>query len=108
MPTMMLTWKYTLPAFVFPFAFTLHPQGLGLLMRAPLADVVISTATAALGVTALCAGLGGWIRARANAFERVLAGCGGLLLFSAGLWTDLAGVALFAVAVGVHVVRTGR
>ena len=67
LPTMMLTWKYTLPAFVFPFAFTLSPQGLGLLMQAPLADVLISTGTAALGVTALSAGLGGWMRTRANA-----------------------------------------
>ena len=27
--TMMLTWKYTLPAFVVPFAFTLRPEGPG-------------------------------------------------------------------------------
>ena len=27
--TMMLTWKYTLPAFLVPFAFTLSPEGLG-------------------------------------------------------------------------------
>src|SRR4030095_7323559 len=50
MPTMMLTWKYTLPAFVFPFAFTLSPQGLGLLLQAPWSDVLVSTGTAALGV----------------------------------------------------------
>jgi TRAP-type uncharacterized transport system fused permease subunit len=30
-PTMMLTWKYTLPAFVFPFVFTLSPQGMGVI-----------------------------------------------------------------------------
>ena len=70
LPTMMLTWKYTLPAFVFPFAFTLSPQGLGLLLQAPLADILISTGTAALGVTALSAGLGGWIR---DARERLRA-----------------------------------
>ena len=27
--TMMLTWKYTLPAFLVPFTFTLNPEGLG-------------------------------------------------------------------------------
>jgi TRAP transporter 4TM/12TM fusion protein len=106
LPTMMLTWKYTLPAFVFPFAFTLSPQGLGLLMRAPVADVLISTGTAALGVTALAAGLGGWIRGPVNMFERALAVSGGLLLFYAGPWTDLAGLVLFATAVVVHVART--
>jgi TRAP transporter 4TM/12TM fusion protein len=108
LPTMMLTWKYTLPAFVFPFAFTLSPQGLGLLMQAPLADVLISAGTATLGVIALAAGLGGWLRARANMFERTLAVSGGLLLFYAGPRTDLAGMALFAAAVAVHLLRTKR
>ncbi len=108
LPTMMLTWKYTLPAFDFPFAFTLSPQGLGLLLRAPVADVLISTGTAALGVTALAAGLGGWIRGPVNMFERALAVSGGLLLFYAGLWTDLAGLVLFATAVVVHLARTAR
>jgi TRAP-type uncharacterized transport system fused permease subunit len=108
LPTMMLTWKYTLPAFVFPFAFTLSPQGLGLLMKAPAGDVFISTATAALGVVALSAGFGGWIRARANLFERTLGVAGGLLLFYAGPRTDLAGLVLFAAAVAFHLVRTAR
>jgi TRAP transporter 4TM/12TM fusion protein len=107
-PTMMLTWKYTLPAFAFPFAFTLSPQGLGLLMQAPARDVVISTLTAALGVTALSAGLGGWMRARANTVERALAIAGGLLLFYAGPLTDGAGLVLFGAGLAIHVVRTHR
>jgi TRAP transporter 4TM/12TM fusion protein len=105
LPTMMLTWKYTLPAFVFPFAFTLSPQGMGLLMQAPLGDILISTATAALGVTALSAGLGGWMRTRANLIERTLAVIGGLLLFYAGPRTDVAGLVLFGAAIVVHLVR---
>ena len=32
--TMMLTWKYTLPAFLVPFVFTLSPEGLGVLLQA--------------------------------------------------------------------------
>jgi TRAP-type uncharacterized transport system fused permease subunit len=103
---MMLTWKYTLPAFVFPFAFTLSPQGLGLLLQAPIGDILISTATAALGVTALSAGLGGWIRTHANLLERTLAVIGGLLLFYAGPRTDVAGIVLFGAAIAVHVMRT--
>ena len=66
-PTMMLTWKYTLPAFVFPFAFTLSAQGLGLLMQGPLGDVVLSTGTAVDRHPGARAGLGGWIRGPANA-----------------------------------------
>jgi TRAP transporter 4TM/12TM fusion protein len=107
-PTMMLAWKYTLPAFVFPFAFTLSKEGTGLLLRAPAIDIVMSTGTALVGVLALGAGLGGWIRGPANALERTLATAGGLLLFYAGTGSDLAGAVAFAAAVAVHLRRTGR
>jgi TRAP transporter 4TM/12TM fusion protein len=105
-PTMMLTWKYTLPAFVFPFAFALSPQGMGLLMAAPPRDIVIATSTALLGIVALSAGLGGWIRVHASTWERGLAIVGGLLLFYAGPLTDLAGVVLFGTALILHFRRT--
>jgi TRAP transporter 4TM/12TM fusion protein len=104
--TMMLTWKYTLPAFVFPFAFTLSKQGMGLLLQAPLGDVVMSTGTAIVGILALGAGLGGWIRQEANALERTLATAGGLLLFYAGSLSDLAGLVLFGIAIALHMART--
>ena len=41
--TMMLTWKYTLPAFLVPFVFTLDPRGMGVLLRAPAGDIVWAT-----------------------------------------------------------------
>ena len=104
-PTMMRTWKYTLPAFVFPFAFTSSRQGLGLLLQAPFGDVVMSVGTALIGILALSAGLGGWIRGRANILERVLATAGGLLLFYTGAIVDIAGMIMFAVAVALHLVR---
>jgi TRAP-type uncharacterized transport system fused permease subunit len=108
MPTMMLTWKYTLPAFVFPFAFTLSKQGMGLLLQAPLGDVVMATGTAVLGILALAVGLGGWLRTTANAAERVLATAGGLLLFYAGAMSDIAGLALFAIAIALHFAHTKK
>ncbi|HXD17052.1 MAG TPA: TRAP transporter fused permease subunit [Vicinamibacterales bacterium] len=107
-PTMMLTWKYTLPAFVFPFAFTLSKQGMGLLLQGPPADVLMATGTAVVGILALGAGLGGWIRATANATERTLATVGGLLLFYAGSLSDAVGLALFVIAIGLHFARTKR
>jgi TRAP-type uncharacterized transport system fused permease subunit len=106
MPTVMLTWKYTLPAFVFPFAFTMSPQGMGLLLQAPAGDVVLATGTAMLGIVALAAGLGGWIRTKANALERTLATAGGLLLFYVGSMSDIAGAILFGIAVALHWART--
>jgi len=105
-PTMMRTWKYALPAFVFPFAFTSSRQGLGLLMQAPLGDIVMSVSTALIGIMALSAGLGGWIRRQASIPERLLATAGGLLLFYAGTIADLAGLIVFAAAVTLHLIRT--
>ena len=104
--TMMLTWKYTLPAFLVPFAFTLSPEGLGVLLQAPPADVARTVLTAAAGILALAMGLGGWLRRAATTPERVLAAAGGLLLFYAATATDVLGAVCFAAAVGLHVVRT--
>ena len=107
-PTMMLTWKYTLPAFVFPFAFTLSKQGMGLLLQAPAGDVLMATGTALLGILALAVGLGGWLRGIANTTERVLATTGGLLLFYAGPRSDVAGFVCFAAAIVLHLGRMKR
>ncbi len=107
-PTMMLTWKYTLPAFVFPFAFTLSPEGMGLLMQGTVGTILMATGTAALAILALAAGLGGWIIGPASLPERLLAIAGSLLLFYAGVTSDVAGLALFALAIILNVARTRR
>jgi len=104
-PTMMLTWKYTLPAFVFPFAFTLTPRGLGLLMEAPAATVLLTTGAAALGVAALSAGLAGWMRGRLNLLERVLAVGAGMMLLYPQHVSLLAGIVTFAAVVVLHLAR---
>src|SRR5688500_6798678 len=80
MRTTLLTWKYTLPAFLVPFAFTLAPEGLGLLLRAPLVDVIRSSLTAALEIAALAVAFGGWIRGTASRTERWAAAVAGVLL----------------------------
>ena len=107
-PTMMLTWKYTLPAFVFPFAFTLSPEGMGLLMQGTVGTILMATGTAALAILALAAGLGGWIIGPASLPERLLAVAGSLLLFYAGVTSDVAGLGLFALAIVLNVARTRR
>ena len=104
--TMMLTWKYTLPAFLVPFAFTVSPEGAGVLLQAPLPDIVRTVGTAAIGVSALAMGLGGWLRQAANPVERVVAVAGGLLLFYATTVTDIMGLVLFGAAIALHLVRT--
>ena len=97
--TMMLTWKYALPAFLVPFAFTLDPRGLGLLLRSGWGDVALSSLTAAAGVAALAIAFSGQAIRRATRIERVLAGTGGLCLFYAAPLADVVGGALTAIAV---------
>ena len=106
--TMMLTWKYTLPAFLVPFVFTLSPEGLGVLLQAPIVDVVQTTVTAAIGVGALAAGFGGWVRGPATTSERFLLILGGLFLFYARAWADFAGIVITAVVLFLHFQRQPR
>ena len=106
--TMMLTWKYTLPAFLVPFVFTLSKEGLGVLLQAPLDDVLRSSLTAAAGVAAFAVAFGGWLWREATVPERIAAGVAGVLLFAAGGVVDLAGAGLFVAVVVVHVIRIRR
>ena len=106
--TMMLTWKYTLPAFLVPFVFTLDPRGMGLLLEGPVAGIVWTSVTAALGVGALSMGLGGFLRVRATVAERVLACAGGALLFYPTAAADAAGLALTGLAAAANAWRARR
>nr|MBA3297145.1 TRAP transporter large permease subunit [Acidobacteriota bacterium] len=103
--TMMLTWKYTLPAFLVPFVFTLNPEGMGLLLQADGASIAWATLTAIVAVAALAAGFGGWILRPASMVERVTMAVAGLMLFLADRRFDLAGLGLTAVVLLLHVVR---
>jgi TRAP transporter 4TM/12TM fusion protein len=80
--TMILTWKYTLPAFVVPLMFTLSPNGTGVLLRGSIATILGALATSAAGIAALAAAFGGWIRRRLALFERIIAGAAGLAFLS--------------------------
>ena len=101
--TMMLTWKYTLPAFLVPFVFTLSKEGAGVLLIGGVTDILQSTVTATLGIAALAAGFGGWIRRPANPVERTGLVAGGVLLCYGAGWSDLLGFALTAVVLFLHI-----
>jgi TRAP-type uncharacterized transport system fused permease subunit len=81
---MLLTWKYTLPAFVVPLVFTLRPDGAGILLRGPLESVVTSTATAAAGVAAFAGAFGGWILGPLSLSGKALLAASGASLLYGG------------------------
>jgi TRAP transporter 4TM/12TM fusion protein len=102
--TTMVAWKYCIPAFVVPLMFTLSARGRGVLLDGSPLDVVLITAVAAVGVTALAAGTGGYLARAASPLERALLIAGGLLMFGG----TVAPVAIGTVLIGVAVVSNGR
>jgi TRAP-type uncharacterized transport system fused permease subunit len=96
--TMMLTWKYALPCFLVPFMFT-QPDGLAILWRdTPIPEAILASVSAAVGITALVAGVGGYLLRPTNIYERIFLIVGGVLLVAPGLVADFTGIALFAIA----------
>ncbi len=100
--TTLQSWKYTLPAFLVPFAFVLDPAGVGLLMKGSALEILRASLTAAAGIAALACGVQGWMFRRTAAVERALLVLGGLLLVYPGTRSDLAGLALAITAVGLQ------
>jgi TRAP transporter 4TM/12TM fusion protein len=94
--TMMLTWKYTLPAFLVPFAFTLDPRGLGLLLEGRWSNILMTSATAAAGVAALAMGVGGWLMPGPARLRNVMVVSGGLLLIHPNPAGDFMGLIIVA------------
>jgi TRAP-type uncharacterized transport system fused permease subunit len=82
--TMILTWKYTLPAFIVPFVFTITPGGTAVLMRGSAGQIAMVTSLAAAGTAAIAAAFGGRIRAPLSGVERLLFGGAGLIMLFAG------------------------
>lgn len=102
--TMMMTWRYTLPAFLVPFAFVLTPNGQALLGQGPFGTVVIMTVVSALAVAALAlatGGMAGWP-------ERLLSAIAAVLLLFLDTVPIVAGLVFLALAAAVHLIRKRR
>jgi TRAP transporter 4TM/12TM fusion protein len=105
--TMMLTWRYSLPAFMVPFAFVLAPSGEALLMDGPAGQVLLVLAVSAVAVAALAVTTGGWLAGPAKWPERLLCGAGALLLlYLEPLWVA-AGLALVGAGLAVGLLSRG-
>ncbi|MGI5399204.1 TRAP transporter permease [Streptomyces sp. CA-135486] len=105
MRTMVATWKYSLPAFLVPFAFVLTDNGSQLLGTGSLSGVVWTTAVSALAVAALAAATGGWLLGPAGRVERALCAVAALCLLYLEPVAITAGVVALVLALGIHLVR---
>jgi TRAP transporter 4TM/12TM fusion protein len=99
MPTAGQAMRLALPLFLIPFLFISDPV---LLMDADLPRVVLATATGAAGVAALTAASMGYLGGRVNPLIRVAMAAGALLLLVPGWKSDIVGLGIVAVLVGLH------
>jgi TRAP-type uncharacterized transport system fused permease subunit len=97
--TTMYAWKYTLPAFIVPFMFTLDPKGVGILLKGPAMDVIWTTITAFIGIAALAGGVENWFLKKTTLYERIMLIIAGLLLVYPIPLYDFVGFGLILVVV---------
>ena len=98
--SMMQAWKYSLPAFLVPFFFSVTPEGANLLIiDATLPGFVMATLTSAVALFLLSLGIVGYFRSRLNLVERavLIAAAVAMALFPIGL--SFQGLAPLAVGV---------
>jgi len=96
--TTLQAWKYTLPAFLVPFNFTLHPDGVALLLKGSPFLIFWTFVTALVGIFALAAGMDGWMFKRATWYERGVLILGGLALVYPSTLFDFIGLGLVGIA----------
>jgi len=97
--TTMQAWKYTLPAFLVPFNFTLHPDGVALLLKGSPAGIIWTFVTALVGIFALAAGMDGWMFKKTTWYEKIILIIAGLALVYPSWVYDVIGLALVGFAV---------
>jgi TRAP transporter 4TM/12TM fusion protein len=106
--TTMYAWKYTLPAFIVPFMFTLDPKGIGILLKGPILDVIWTTVTAFIGIAALAGGVENWFLKKTTFYERVMLIVAGLALVYPKPLYDFIGLGLIAVVIISQKLRKGE
>ncbi len=95
--TMMMAWKYTIPAFIVPFMFVLSPEGVGLLLEGSVVNVICTLITALVGVAGIAGGASAWLFRSTVLWERAFLIAGGLLLVYSSILFDVVGIILIGI-----------
>jgi TRAP transporter 4TM/12TM fusion protein len=97
--------KFAAAGFLVPFFFIYYPA---LLFQGTWTEILVALVSGTVGVIALAAGLEGYFLRPASWLERGLFMAAALLLIDPGLITDLVGLALLAVGLGLQRLRPDR
>jgi TRAP transporter 4TM/12TM fusion protein len=100
--TMMLTLRYTLPAFLVPFAFILSPRGEGLLLQGGAGTIAFAVAVSVVAVIALGLALEGWLKGEISILARLVIGVAALLLLWLEPLVTAIGLAVLALGLLIH------
>ncbi len=104
MKTALTSTKLAIAAFIVPYAFALNPV---MLFEGDVGalQVVMIAITSLIGIFGVSAGLEGYIFAKMNPIERIMAAVGGILLIDPNTLSDIIGVALVAAVVVIQLLR---
>lgn len=94
--------KLGLAAFIVPFMFAYEPL---LIAEGDILRILWASATAVLGVASLAAGVIGFVVKPAKIYERVLFIGGAVMLLYAGVFSDILGLGMIALAFGSNITR---
>ena len=106
--TMMLTCRYTLPAFLVPFAFVLAPKGEGLLLQGGLETIAFAVVVSIVAVIALGLALEGWLKGEIAVPARIVIGISALLLLWLEPTVTAIGLAVLVAGLGLHAITRRR
>ncbi len=88
--------KLAFAAYLVPYIFATHPM-LVLVDWTPVA-LIMSLATALIGMYAIAAGVSGYLNTKIHAIMRLVLAIGGLMLIVPGTTTNIGGIAIIALA----------
>jgi len=88
--------KLGLTGYIVPYMFVFGPS---LLLIGPWQTITLTTISSIIGIVLLAGGLNGYLIARAALWQRALMVAAAICLIKPGLYTDLAGAALAAIAI---------
>ena len=91
LPTAWMSMKVGIAGFVVPFMFCFAP---GLLLQLPPLELFVDILSATIGVLILAMGIIGYLRKKANLFERVLLISGGVMLIEPSVLGNIVGLVL--------------